>query len=98
MAKKIEEEKEEIIEENSADKIAELTISLDLEREKKEEIESKLNELQKKYEDEHKANIRLMERISKREEMEEIKENETKNRNATILDMYDFSSGKLTMK
>ena len=91
-----EKEQEEI---NQADKIAELTIDLDLQKEKYTDIERKYNELQKKYEDEHKANIRLMDRISKREEEKEEKEmQDHKSKNASILDLYDFSSGKLKLK
>ena len=93
------EEKEKEPEEvNQADRIAELTINLDLEIEKKEELEQKLSELQKKYDDEHKANMRLMDRISKREELKEKEIEDHKSKNASILDLYDFSSGKLTIK
>lgn len=99
---KIEKEKQEKeveeVEVNQADTIAELTINLDLEREKKEELEKRLNELQKRYDDEHKANMRLMDRISNRQDSEEKQELDHKNKNASILDYYDFSSGRLTIK
>lgn len=93
--KEKEQEQEEI---NQADKIAELTIDLDLQKEKYSDIEKKYNELQKRYDDEHKANMRLMDRISKREEENERLEQDHKSKNASILDCYDFTSGKLTFK
>ena len=84
---------------NSADKIAELTIDLDLEKEKNEKLQKDFEELTKKYDDEHKANIRLMNRINERDERNEEKEIKNKeSQKAKITDLYDFKSGKLVLK
>lgn len=97
--KKIENEIETTEEsENNVDKIAELTIDLDLEREKRNELETKLTELQKKYDDEHKANMRLMDRINAKEDKEEKHEESKKQTPLKITELYDFKSGKLVLK
>lgn len=98
---KIKENENETINEdlNSADKIAELTIDLDLEKEKNEKLQKDFEELTKKYDDEHKANIRLMNRINERDERNEEREiKKQENQKAKITDLYDFKSGKLVLK
>lgn len=94
--KEIEQEQEKEIEqeEDSADKIAELTINLDCEREKYEDLKNKYDLLVKKYDDEHKANKRLMTRINEKEEINE----KIDNKKAKITDLYDFKNGRLVLK
>ena len=91
-------EKEIEQEEDSADKIAELTINLDYEKEKYEDLKNKYDLLVKKYDDEHKANKRLMNRINEREEVAEKIVEKENNKKAKITDLYDFKNGRLVLK
>lgn len=91
-------EKEIEQEEDSADKIAELTINLDCEKEKYDDLKNKYDLLVKKYDDEHKANKRLMARINEKEEINEKIEEKIANKKAKITDLYDFKNGRLVLK
>ena len=96
--KEIEQKKEIEQEEDSADKIAELTINLDCEKEKYDDLKNKYDLLVKKYDDEHKANKRLMARINEKEEINEKIEEKIANKKAKITDLYDFKNGRLVLK
>ena len=97
--KEIEQEKEiEKEEEDSANKIAELTINLDCEKEKYDDLKNKYDLLVKKYDDEHRANKRLMARINEKEEINEKIEEKIANKKAKITDLYDFKNGRLVLK
>ena len=97
--KEIEQEKDiEQEEEDSADKIAELTINLDCEKEKYDDLKNKYDLLVKKYDDEHRANKRLMANKKKKEEINEKIEEKIANKKAKITDLYDFKNGRLVLK
>lgn len=95
--KEIEKELEQE-EENQADKIAELTVDLDLEKERSSELQKQLDIYKKKYDDEHKANLRLISRINDKEDYKEKNEAEKAIKMAKITDLYDYKSGCLVLK
>ena len=67
----------------------------DKERLKEKEIDSYIV---KKYDDEHRANKRLMARINEKEEINEKIEEKIANKKAKITDLYDFKNGRLVLK
>lgn len=97
--------KEEIVEEvieneeeNYAEKVADLTIEIDSLKDKIENLESENKNYKTKYEDEHKANIRLMNRINDREEKIELEEKKVQKQYAKLSDIYNFKNGHIELK
>ena len=84
-------------EESDIEKVADLTIEVDTLKDKIKELEEENELYKKKYEDEHKATKRLMQRITDKEDIE--KENLSKKTNAPtkLTDLYDFKNGRLDL-
>lgn len=92
-------EQEEVKEElDYAEKIADLTIQIDKLKEDLATSKNNYDELESKFNDEHKANIRLMSRISEREESRNIEETKEKAKPVKITDFYNFKNGRLELK
>ena len=70
----------------------------DCEKEKYVDLKNKYDLLVKKYDDEHRANKRLMARINEKEEINEKIEEKIANKKAKITDLYDFKNGRLVLK
>lgn len=82
----------------SAEKFAEMMITVDSLKETVESLKKDNEEKTKKYEDEHKANIRLMNRINEREDIQNTEENKKEeNKKVKITDYYDFTHNRLVL-
>lgn len=101
MAKKqIKEQEVEIeeteTEESDIEKVADLTIEVDTLKDKIKDLEEENANFKKKYEEEHKANKRLMQRITDKDDKDEEEKIKTNLPNK-LSEMYDFKNGRLDM-
>lgn len=83
-------------EESDIEKVADLTIEVDTLKDKIKDLEEENQNYKKKYEDEHKANKRLMQRINDKED-KETEEKEQKNLPSKLSELYDFKNGRLDL-
>lgn len=81
----------------TAEKFAEMMITVDSLKETVESLKKDNEEKTKKYEDEHKANIRLMNRINEREEKQEKEEKKEENKKVKLTDFYDYEHHRVKL-
>lgn len=103
MPKKVKEEEFEEVnkeseEESCIEQIADLTIEADRLKEELAKASEERDQLKKKYEDEHKANIRLMTRISDKEDKDQEEITKKVISSAKLSDLYDFNAGRIILK
>lgn len=91
-------EKEELDdEESNIEKVADLTIENDNLKDKIKDLEEELSSMKNKYEDEHKANKRLMQRITDKEDVEYEKNKRKENLPSKLSELYDFKNGRIDL-
>lgn len=93
----IEKETKENEEESEIEKVADLTIEVDTLKDKIKELEEENVLYKKKYEDEHKATKRLMQRITDKEDIERENLSNKTNAPTKLTDLYDFKNGRLDL-
>lgn len=84
-------------EESNIEKVADLTIEVDTLKDKIKDLEEENASFKKKYEDEHKANKRLMQRITDKTDKETEEENKKVSGPTKLTDLYDFKNGRLDL-
>ena len=84
-------------EESNIEKVADLTIEVDTLRDKIKDLEEENANFKKKYEEEHKANKRLMQRITDKEDKEIEEEKKKTDLPNRLSELYDFKNGRLDL-